>query len=400
MSERRVYYFNFFYQRILTSCKGWKDDEFGAYVKLLIHQFDTGFIPDDPDELERIITTYKKNWARLAKKFKPGTNPGELINQFMDEVRDKALKKLEKNGENGRLGGRPKNNPTVNRNETEPKPNGYEKKSQSNGYLVSGSNSENIEYGRVQNQFFGDVPDDLINLSRSLQPTEKADQWHDYVQQKIEDLGYKTFREVAVVYGDGENGRLDLVVEKHGLKTAIELDYRTPRKKSILKVKTYSNGMVLLRDPKIIRTNSMPPEQPVVQGMWDIWRGINPGYPGALETDFNALFDIGEFIAAQLQSNWLPETDIGRLAILEMWNRLAKWISADNFYKDWSLGTISTVKNLQTIWQKSKTPKDGKATPAAGSGNRRQVGNNELIDSIQGDLRAIAAGANDGGSEV
>jgi uncharacterized protein YdaU (DUF1376 family) len=103
-----MHFFEFHFQKILSATKGWKDDEFGAYVKLLIEQFDRGFIPDDPDELSRLITTFKKNWPRLKKKFAEPSDPGQLRNAFMKKIREEAHAKSAKNAESGKKGGEAK----------------------------------------------------------------------------------------------------------------------------------------------------------------------------------------------------------------------------------------------------------------------------------------------------
>lgn len=54
------YYFPLYYKKLLTSTIGWKDDEFGAYVRLLIHQFDKGKLPGDIKELSLLCTSIKK----------------------------------------------------------------------------------------------------------------------------------------------------------------------------------------------------------------------------------------------------------------------------------------------------------------------------------------------------
>jgi len=108
MSDRKMHYFEFHFQKILAATKGWKDDEFGAYVKLLIEQFDRGYIPDDPEELSRLITTYKKNWPRLKRKFTEPSESGQLRNTFMCVIRTEAQEKSAKNAENGAKGGRAK----------------------------------------------------------------------------------------------------------------------------------------------------------------------------------------------------------------------------------------------------------------------------------------------------
>ncbi len=123
------YYFPLYYQRLLSSCTGWKDDELGAYLRLLIYQFDNGGIPDDMEEITRIAPSARKNWPRLAKKFEKN-EAGEFINPVMDEIRQSRLKKLETLKTNGARGGRPSKKPNGFNKEEEKKPNGYENKNQ------------------------------------------------------------------------------------------------------------------------------------------------------------------------------------------------------------------------------------------------------------------------------
>lgn len=106
--EQKIHYITIYFQRLFSSTKGWKDDEFGAYMRLLFEQAETGHIPEDPEEIARLITSYKKNWPRLCKKFKPGEKSGTLQNAFMKEVRDDAVRKITINAENGAKGGRAK----------------------------------------------------------------------------------------------------------------------------------------------------------------------------------------------------------------------------------------------------------------------------------------------------
>lgn len=101
------FYFPLFYKRLLSSTIGWKDDEFGAYVRLLIHQFDNGSIPNDIDELALVAPSIKKNKKRVLKKFKDQYN-GTMINEVMDEIYHNIQTKKEKNKENGKKGGRKK----------------------------------------------------------------------------------------------------------------------------------------------------------------------------------------------------------------------------------------------------------------------------------------------------
>lgn len=121
------YFFPLYYQRLLTSTTGWKDDEFGAYMKLLIYQFDNGSIPNDMEAISRISATAKKRWNLIGKKFVLNES-GEYINLVMDSIRNKRLNKAIVNQKNGQKGGRKKTqkeptglelgNPNYNPNES------------------------------------------------------------------------------------------------------------------------------------------------------------------------------------------------------------------------------------------------------------------------------------------
>lgn len=94
-----------YYQRLLTSTMGWKDEELGAYVRLLIYQFDNGSIPNDMDAIARIAPTAKKNWKLIGQKFIE--KDGAFINLVMDGIRQQRIKSNDANRKNGEKGGRP-----------------------------------------------------------------------------------------------------------------------------------------------------------------------------------------------------------------------------------------------------------------------------------------------------
>ena len=232
--SRADHWFKFYYHRILVSCSGWKDDEFGAFVKLLIHQFDKGFVPKDENELKRIISSYKKNWPLLSTKFKE-EEPGKLINHVMDEIRNERIAKSEKNKQIGKLGGRPKN-----KIETESKPNGYENKS----HIYSNSNSNSEFEDKVgeeeketfylpANGFFSDELEkdcllteiqigstiEFIRLKCSKKISEKdvGDEWEAFKIQQFgkhewyngfEDLlsHFRNSLKISIINGNSKNG--------------------------------------------------------------------------------------------------------------------------------------------------------------------------------------------------
>jgi uncharacterized protein YdaU (DUF1376 family) len=137
----------------MVSCAGWKDDEFGAYIKLLIRQFDKGYVPNDEKELKRIISSYKKNWELLSTKFNE-EEPGKLFNNVMKEVRDEYDAKAERNRENGPKGGRPKK-PKQN-------PDGYESETQPLSVSYSNSGSLEKEEGSEEEKTLDEKNETLI----------------------------------------------------------------------------------------------------------------------------------------------------------------------------------------------------------------------------------------------
>lgn len=134
-------WFKFHYKKFIMSTQGWSDDEVGAYVRLLINQFDRDGLPDDEKELKKFITTYKKNWPTLSKKF-PKCEDGLLRNDFMAEIRKDRDEKSVKNSIIGSLGGRPKKEKT----ETETKPNGFKNKT----HIYSSSLSDSVNDGKEE----------------------------------------------------------------------------------------------------------------------------------------------------------------------------------------------------------------------------------------------------------
>lgn len=90
--------FPLYYNDIDRSTKTWTDEEFGAYVRLLMEQWDKGGLPTDYQRLTRIATSLDKNWVLLKGKFVEVD--GQLKNEKLEEVREKRLKHRQKQKEN------------------------------------------------------------------------------------------------------------------------------------------------------------------------------------------------------------------------------------------------------------------------------------------------------------
>lgn len=186
---------------------------------------------------------------------------------------------------------------------------------------------------RTENLFFGDVPEDLIELAGKLLPGHRCAEWHDYVQEEVEKLGYRTDREVTVRMEDDTDGRVDLVAYDGSRSIAIELDNRTARAKSILKVKLFPAGMVLLRDPKLVQAS---PRQ-------DDWNQ----FPGQLQADLE-LPDLKARTALELLSVGGNSATMAQIA------RLWKAFKGQNFNGETFYHSANKVYTHFINWAKSQ----------------------------------------------
>lgn len=83
-----------YYNDISRTCSTWTDEEFGCYLRLLIEQWDKGYIPVDVNRLKRLSTSVETHWPLIKDKFTESN--GVLQNLHMEEIREK-LKKHSKN---------------------------------------------------------------------------------------------------------------------------------------------------------------------------------------------------------------------------------------------------------------------------------------------------------------
>lgn len=110
--------FPLYYNDMDRSTRDWTDEEFGAYMRLLVHQWDKFGLPLGFDRLSRIAPSVEKNWPLLSTKFK--LVEGTYQNENLEVIRDESLSFKKKQKENGKKGGRPpgknkpKNNPDIN----------------------------------------------------------------------------------------------------------------------------------------------------------------------------------------------------------------------------------------------------------------------------------------------
>ncbi len=80
------------FKDLAQSTAHFTDEEFGAYMRLLIHQWSQQHIPDDLKRLSRIAESVEKNWGVLSDKFPVKTGNG-LQNAKMEKVRKRFKEK-------------------------------------------------------------------------------------------------------------------------------------------------------------------------------------------------------------------------------------------------------------------------------------------------------------------
>lgn len=93
-----------------------------------------------------------------------------------------------------------------------------------------------------------DLRDEIVSVVRAGGPyRDNARDMHYAVETALHRCGWSTDREVRVDYRrDGRIGHVDIVAYRNGVSVAIEMDHRTPRKKSLAKLASLK-GEVALR---------------------------------------------------------------------------------------------------------------------------------------------------------
>jgi uncharacterized protein YdaU (DUF1376 family) len=113
--------FPLYYNDIDRSTRDWTDEEFGCYMRLLIHQWAQGELPKEPERLQRITTSLVTSWLKVGKKFVE-TDTG-LVNTRLEEIRAERLAFSQKQSQNRqKRTERNKIQPVVNQNSTKTLP--------------------------------------------------------------------------------------------------------------------------------------------------------------------------------------------------------------------------------------------------------------------------------------
>lgn len=80
-------HFPFWVKDFQAATQDWTDEEVGAYLRLLMHQWNRGEIPNDRPRLNRICDSLERTWPTVGEKFKGQRNTR------MEQVRREAIEK-------------------------------------------------------------------------------------------------------------------------------------------------------------------------------------------------------------------------------------------------------------------------------------------------------------------
>lgn len=133
MSKSNSPAFQFYPRDFITGTTHMTASEVGAYIRLLCHQWEHGFVPENETRILRIAGCKKQELPLVLEKFVK-TESG-LINIRLDKSRETLVQYREKQKENGRKGGRPKN-------ETQEKPKPFVSVSENETQTITQTESE------------------------------------------------------------------------------------------------------------------------------------------------------------------------------------------------------------------------------------------------------------------
>ncbi len=105
MKEEKLDWFPIYWQRFIIGTLEMSAEEIGAYFLLLLHQWDKGFVPEDPYEIKKIARVSCKKLDKVLEKFKKNENiPNKIFNESLEIIRMEQLEKTAKHSNRGSKG--------------------------------------------------------------------------------------------------------------------------------------------------------------------------------------------------------------------------------------------------------------------------------------------------------
>lgn len=102
MTNDKLDWFPLYWQRFIIGTLKMNAEEIGAYILLLIHEWDNGFVPESPEEIKTISKVSYKKLTKVLKKFE--NINGKLYNNPLEIIRIEQAEKNEKNSNRGKNG--------------------------------------------------------------------------------------------------------------------------------------------------------------------------------------------------------------------------------------------------------------------------------------------------------
>lgn len=201
--------FPLYHKDFSDSVTSWSDEEVGAYMRLLIHQWSNGCIPKEMNRLRRISDSVEKNWLLIKTKFTIETEHG-FQNPRLEEIRLEKQRFSEKQSANGSMGGRGNKSEKPKESQTITQP-----KSQKKALLRSRSNT---------------VEEGISNLGKSenllLVVPEKKHELQNFVE---------TLVEVTKLKNQLSFGEAEFLVNVYGMEVVKEVLQAMENHKDLLK---------------------------------------------------------------------------------------------------------------------------------------------------------------------
>jgi uncharacterized protein YdaU (DUF1376 family) len=134
MANEKLDWFPLYWQRFKIGTFEMKADEIGAYILLLIYEWDKGFLPTNRQELMKISKVSDKKLEKVLKKFEIIEN--KYFNETLEVIRLEQSEKHEKRSNRGKNGAKARWD--------------KHKESIANGMLKQCLDDGNIEESRVE----------------------------------------------------------------------------------------------------------------------------------------------------------------------------------------------------------------------------------------------------------
>lgn len=155
-----------------------------------------------------------------------------LFPVFKSQI-DRDMESCTKQSENGKKGGRPRTKTESEENQNKPK---QTKRKPTKANKEEEKEKDKEKDKDKEEETLCSLPREILGLA-GFQVSDNAKQAQLEIKAKLEQEGFSCSLEIPVDdRGDGTPGRVDLIAEKDGITTAIEIDRDTPREKSIFKV--------------------------------------------------------------------------------------------------------------------------------------------------------------------